>query len=378
LDVLTAVREKADRYPTSQTIDDEQDYQAVAAKNNWTAILRAGSEADSNYANLPRLLKGINYNIGDYKSTDPRGGMDITNPKIFPLADMASSKARKDVLDELGRLTKEELATALEQKPVEARYKEAWEKHMEPLMLNEFGDPTEPPAGVTREEWSAGKAQKLEAVQDDTDLVDKSGKLEKFDGTTTGAWRARRTFRDEATYDIVTETNSPLALRSLGMNLSSFLFNNKDSQQELGEAVAASPASKVAAFGMLFGDTKKIGIPMSIHRNGGLFTFYHTETMPDWSGESAIFPRAVAHRPQSIDFNAPTKQFPKGRFSDIRTSKERIYNMEAIRWYAANIGDDYKLRGLANIYGLDPEEFITNQVELAEKFKLIDPQPKPE
>jgi hypothetical protein len=384
LDVLTAVREKADRYPTSQTIDDEQDYQAVAAKNNWTAILSAGSKADSNYANLPRLLKGFGFNIGDYKSTDPRGGMDITNPKIFPLADMASSKARKDVLDELGLLPKEELATALEQKPVEDRYKEAFEKYMEPLMLNEFGDPAAPPAGLTPEQWSAGKAVKLEAEQGDNDLVDGSGKLQRFDRTPDGLARALRTFGDEATFNIVQDTNSPDETRRLALHVGHYLFGHKDSHDALGAALDAGSASRVAAHVKLFGDVKKIGIPMRIHRNRGLFEFsgeYSSEGLPASITMTGAFrpPTMVKKtRDHSIDFNAPTKQFPNGRFNDIRTSKESIYNMEAIRWYVKNSGDDSKLRELAELYDLDPDKFITNQLQFAEDITVIDPQPKPE
>ena len=386
LDVLSLSREQADRYLTDISIDDEQDYQAVAAKNNWTAILSAGSKADSNYANLPRLLKGINYNIGDYKSTDPRGGMDITNPKIFPLADMASSKARKDVLDELGLLPKEELATALEQKPVEDRYKEAFEKYMEPLMLNEFGDPAAPPAGLTPEQWSAGKATKLEAEQGDNDLVDGSGKLQRFDRTPDGLKRALRTFGDEATFNIVQDTNSPAETRRLAMHVSSYLFGQKDSQQKIGEALDAGSASRVATHVKLFGDVKKIGIPMRIHRNGGLFEF-SSEYIGDFVPPAVITgspygtpapPIVKKTRDHSIDFNAPTKQFPNGRFNDIRTSKESIYNMEAIRWYVKNSGDDSKLRELAELYDLDPDKFITNQLQFAEDITVIDPQPKPE
>ena len=52
--------------------------------------------------------------------------------------------------------------------------------------------------------------------------------------------------------------------------------------------------------------------------------------------------------------------------------------MEAIRWYVKNSGDDSKLRELAELYDLDPDKFITNQLQFAEDITVIDPQPKPE
>jgi len=379
LDVLTAVREQADRYPIGQSIDDEQDYQVWETSRNLTATFTAGSKADNRYAGLPLLLKGIGYDIGDYKVEDPtETGPPITNPKIFTLADTASSKARDGVIAELIGLNEEEYAAAIEQKSAEDRYKEAFEKHMEPLMLNEFGAPDEPPTGVTREKMAAARAQELQAEQGDTDLVDFNGKLQRYDGTADGVDRALRTFMDEATYDIVRETTTPSEIRRLAMLVSSDLFGHKAFHQKIGEALAAGPKSAVETHVKLFEGMKKIGIPMHIHRNGGLFEFSseYIATLPVPNAPG--FYTSKRHRDHSIDFNAPTKQFPKGRFNDIRTSKDSIYNIEAIRWYVKNNGDDYKLRDLAKIYGLDPEEFITNQVELAEKFKLIDPQPKPE
>jgi len=384
LDVLTLSREQADRYLTSISIDDEQDDRALEIKNNWTAILRVGSGADNRHAGLPLLLKGIGYDIGDYKVKDPtETGPAITNPKIFPLADMASSMARKDVLAELRPLNKEELATALEQKPIEARYKEAFEKYMEPLMLNEFGDPKAPPAGLTQEQWAGGKAQVLEQEQGAVDLLDGDGKIQQVANTVPFVERAFYTFRNPATYAIAKETNSPAALQRLAMQTSNALFNNADYHQELGRALAAGPKSTVDTHVKVFGAVNKIGIPMSIHRNGGLFEFTRIEKGPGYYTAEYGYENKydLTTHPHSIDFNAPTKQFPNGRFSDIRTSKESIYNMEAIRWYVSGGRDaayESKLRELAEIYGLPPEPFIKNQAELYENLNFIDPQPKPE
>ena len=379
---IEAAREQIESFPTSTSLHGEQAIDAWVKANDYGTELKAYSK--ELLGPNRQMFSDMGLNLDDYYTQDPVTGRNEIDPELYALSDTASMKAERAVYAELHTLTPEARKATLEQTSLTDRYKGYYEKFLLPLVEARYGGPDALPVGITKEDADAAKAQELEEKQGDNDLLGRDGKIQPFPNTTNGLNRALTTFRDD-TYDIAKTTNPTTALRRLAMQTSNTLFSSADSHRELGRAIVASPKGKIATHVKVFEAANKIGISMRIHRNGGLFEFTRIEEIPDYSmAEVGASPRiSRINHPHSIDFNAPTGKFPQGRLSDIRTSKESIYNLEAIRWYVSGGGGvaippDSKLRELAEIYGLDPEEFITNQVELAEKFKLIDPQPKPE
>ena len=372
--LLTFIGEKEDSVETGYTEDvqtNQRQLQAFVTNVGGVGIANRGSTAEG----LHSLLMDSGHEVMAGKLVNNDGAININ----YTAKGAATAQA---IFDAALPLVKQEYDELSEEERKNYGGKEfgvmLQEKMQEVLpRFLESVDEMVTPSGVDPEALKRLDAADLEARVGESDAVDKDGRLEpivfKRVLSPHTAERLAYTLSDPASRKVLQEQNSPANINRALNQLFKYQFNSRAGLYHTGVALGenASAEKRIATQARIWETARYMGLSMEILKNKGQWDFrYPSPRARSRSARTAAGERATDRHGR---FN-----FDSGdTFRDIKTSTERIYNLAAITKYVDD-GDATVLKEIAGYFDLDPDKFIPNQVELAEKFKNIDPQPKPE